>query len=114
MTHVVTEPCIRCRYTDCVESCPVNCFHVGPTFVVIDPECCIDCALCVPTCPIEAIKHADELTPSEEAFRALNVKYARVWPVGVHRAPPLPDREAWREVQDKRPWLEGPEPSPNP
>ncbi|EQD28340.1 4Fe-4S ferredoxin iron-sulfur binding domain-containing protein [mine drainage metagenome] len=105
MTHVVTEPCIRCRYTDCVESCPVDCFHVGPSFVVIDPEVCIDCALCVPACPVQAIRHADELTLADQDFLALNANLARAWPVLAHPLPPPADAELWRRVTDKRRWL---------
>src|SRR3546814_4182197 len=55
MTYVVTENCIRCKYTDCVEVCPADCFHEGPNFLVINPETCIDCSLCAPECPADAI-----------------------------------------------------------
>jgi len=61
MTFVVTENCIKCKYTDCVEVCPVDCFHEGPNFLVIDPDECIDCTLCVPECPIEAIFDEEDL-----------------------------------------------------
>ena len=64
MTYVVTEPCIKCKYTDCVDVCPVDCFREGPNFLVIDPDECIDCTLCVAECPVEAI-FAEEDTPEE-------------------------------------------------
>ena len=105
MTHVVTEPCIRCRYTECVTNCPVDCFHAGPRFVVIDPERCIDCALCVPACPVGAIRHADELLGTERDFLALNAGFARIWPALTHPLPPPADADHWREVADKRHWL---------
>ena len=66
MTYVVVEACIKCKYTDCVEVCPVDCFHEGPNFLAIDPEECIDCGACVPVCPVEAIFEADEL-PDDQA-----------------------------------------------
>jgi NAD-dependent dihydropyrimidine dehydrogenase PreA subunit len=55
MPFVVTENCIKCKHTDCVEVCPVDCFHEGPNFLVIDPDECIDCTLCEPECPVNAI-----------------------------------------------------------
>ena len=65
MTYVVTESCIKCKYTDCVEVCPVDCFYEGPEFLVIHPDECIDCGLCEPECPIEAI-YADDELPSDQ------------------------------------------------
>ena len=68
MTHVVTEACIKCRYTDCVDVCPVDCFHAGPNFLVIDPEECIDCAVCVAECPAGAIYAEEDLPEGQEIF----------------------------------------------
>ena len=74
MTFVVTESCIKCKLTDCVEVCPVDCFHEGPNFLVIDPDECIDCTLCEPECPVEAIYSEDELPEDQEKFLELNAE----------------------------------------
>lgn len=100
MTYVVTEACIKCKYTDCVEVCPVNCFHEGATMVVIDPEVCIDCGVCEPECPINAIQPAK--TRSEE-WVELNATYSKLWPSITHPKAPLPDAEKWAAVQNKYP-----------
>ena len=93
MTYVVTENCIRCKYTDCVEVCPVDCFHVGEAMLVIDPDGCIDCGVCEPECPAEAIKADTE--PGLEGWKALNAKYAALWPDISARAEPPEDAAAW-------------------
>ena len=59
MTFIVVESCIKCKYTDCVEVCPVDCFHEGPNMLVIDPDECIDCTLCEPECPVDAISEGE-------------------------------------------------------
>ena len=106
MTFVVTESCIRCKYTDCVDVCPVDCFHEGPNFLVIDPEECIDCQLCVPECPVEAIFDENDLPPDQENFLQLNAELAQQWPVinTVKAAPD--DAEQWADVADKLQFLE--------
>jgi len=76
MTFVVVENCIKCKYTDCVEVCPVDCFHEGPNFLVIDPDECIDCTLCEPECPINAIFDEGDLPAGQEQFLALNAELA--------------------------------------
>ena len=81
MTFVVTEACIKCKLTDCVEVCPVDCFHEGPNFLVIDPDECIDCTLCEPECPVEAIFSEDEVPAGQEHFLKLNAELSQVWPV---------------------------------
>ena len=80
MTFVVGEDCIKCKHTDCVEVCPVDCFYEGPNFLVIHPDECIDCALCEPECPIDAIFSEDELPADQENFLALNAELAEIWP----------------------------------
>ncbi len=106
MTFVVTEACIKCKYTDCVEVCPVDCFHEGPNFLVIDPDECIDCTLCEPECPIEAIYPEDDLPPGQEDFIEINKELAQVWPVITRMKEPPPDADQWAEVKDKRHLLE--------
>ena len=79
MTYVVTETCIRCKYTDCVDVCPVDCFREGPNFLVIDPDECIDCTLCVAECPVEAIFAEDDVPKQQREFIALNAELAKAW-----------------------------------
>ena len=106
MTFVVTENCIRCKYTDCVEVCPVDCFHEGPNFLVIDPDECIDCALCIPECPAEAIFAEDDLPTEYENFIELNAELSLEWPVISQRKAAAPDAEEWDGKPDKLQYLE--------
>ena len=101
MTYVVTENCIRCKYTDCVDVCPVDCFHEGERFLVIDPAVCIDCGVCVPECPVEAIVDADELRPDQMQFLAINAEYSAVWPVITGARGSLPDADEWANHPNK-------------
>lgn len=101
MAYVVTEACIKCKYTDCVDVCPVDCFHEGPNFLVIDPDECIDCTLCVPECPAEAIYAEDDLPAGQEDFTALNAELSRQWPVISARKDPPADSDTWRGVVHK-------------
>lgn len=101
MTFVVTEACISCKYTDCVSVCPVDCFHEGPNFLVIDPEVCIDCAVCVPECPVDAIVADKDLTPTQAGFLELNARLATQWPVISQSGQPLPEAEQWATVPNK-------------
>jgi ferredoxin len=78
MTYVVTENCIRCKYMDCVEVCPVDCYYAGENMLVIHPDECIDCGVCQPECPAEAIKADTE--PGLEDWLKLNREYAAIWP----------------------------------
>ncbi len=95
MTYVVTENCIQCKYTDCVDVCPVDCFHEGPNFLVIDPDECIDCTLCVAECPAEAIFAEDDVPVGQRAYIALNAELAKLWPSIVDKKAALPDADAW-------------------
>ncbi len=89
MPHYVLENCIACKYTDCVSVCPVDCFHEGPNFLVIDPEECIDCALCVSECPAEAIKSEGDLKKNELHFIDINFNLSRTWPKITDKKAPL-------------------------
>jgi len=106
MTFVVTESCIKCKYTDCVEVCPVDCFHEGPNFLVIDPEECIDCALCEPECPVTAIYEKDDLPEDQKKFIPLNLELAKEWPVINAMKPAPSDADEWRDISDKFKLLE--------
>jgi len=106
MTFVVTEACIKCKLTDCVEVCPVDCFHEGPNMLVIDPDECIDCTLCEPECPVEAIFSEDELPEGQEPFIELNARLSQDWPVITEMKDAPEDADEWREVKEKRHLLE--------
>lgn len=106
MTFVVTENCIRCKFTDCVEVCPVDCFREGPNFLVIDPDECIDCALCEPECPANAITSEDDLPEDQKEFLQLNADLSKKWPVITRNKGGLPDAEQWKDAPNKRQYLE--------
>lgn len=106
MTHVVTESCIRCKYTECVKVCPTDAFREGPNMLVIEPDDCIDCALCVPVCPPRAIFLEADLPSEQEAFTAINLRLARQWPEISRGKAPLPDADDWLPVKHKREWLD--------
>ena len=106
MTFVVTENCIKCKYTDCVEVCPVDCFHEGPNFLAIDPEECIDCTLCEPECPVEAILSEDDLPEDQADFLELNAELAAKWPVITEIKPAPADADEWADKPNKRELLE--------
>ena len=106
VTYVVTETCIKCKLTDCVEVCPVDCFHEGPNFLVIDPDECIDCTLCVDECPVEAIYPDDELPEDQVHFLALNAELSQNWPVITEMKDPPDDSDDWLDVKNKLQYLE--------
>jgi len=91
MTYAVTDNCIGCKYTDCVDVCPVDCFYEGENMLVIDPVGCIDCGVCEPECPADAIIADTE--PEAAKWVELNTKYAKLWPVILESKDPLPDAE---------------------
>ena len=106
MPFVVIESCIKCKYTDCVEVCPVDCFHEGPNMLVIDPDECIDCTLCEPECPVEAIM-ADEDVPEEmQNFIELNAELSKDWPVINETKPGPADADEWKDKTGKLELLE--------
>ncbi len=108
MTFVVTEACINCKHTDCVEVCPADAFHEGPNFLVIEPEACVDCAACVPACPVEAIYAEAEVPAAMRKYTALNAELSRDWPVIATKHDPLPEAEHWATVKTKFDQLQHP------
>ena len=106
MTHVVTESCIKCKYTDCVDVCPVDCFHEGPNMLVIDPDECIDCAVCIPECPVNAILPEEDVPEEQKKFTAINAELAKIWPVITDAKPGPADADQWKDVKDKLKYLE--------
>ena len=106
MTYVVTESCIKCKYTDCVEVCPVDCFYEGPEFLVIHPDECIDCGLCEPECPIEAIFADDELPQNQIDFIEINAKLSDVYENITESKEPLPDAEHFKDIKNKIKFIE--------
>jgi len=105
MTFVVGENCIRCKHTDCVAVCPANCFYEGPNMLVINPDECIDCKLCVPACPAKAIYAEDDLPLEQQMFLALNAELSQLWPnINVQKAAPE-DAAQWDGVPNKREML---------
>ena len=106
MTYVVTDACIRCKYTDCVAVCPVDCFKEGPNFLVIDPVECIDCAVCVPECPVNAIYPEEDVPEDQQHFISLNAELAKQWPEISQAKEALPDADSWAEISSKLDHLE--------
>jgi len=100
LTYLVVDACIKCKYTDCVEVCPVDCFYEGENFLVIDPEECIDCGVCEPECPAEAIVPDTEDT-SDGKWLKINSEYAAKWPNITVRKDPAPDADDWSQVKNK-------------
>ena len=101
MPYVVTQSCINCKHTDCVSVCPVDCFYEGPSFLVINPAECIDCGLCAPECPVQAIKPHDALDDGDAHFVDINRDLAQVWPNLNQVKPALPDAHGWAKATDK-------------
>ena len=102
MTFVVGENCINCKHTDCVEVCPVDCFYEGPNFLVIHPDECIDCALCEPECPVNAIFSEDELPDDQQDFLEINAELAEKWPNITEMKDSPDDAEEWDGVRNKK------------
>lgn len=106
MTYLVTENCIKCKYTDCVEVCPVDCFYEGPNFLVINPSECIDCGVCVPECPAEAIIADNDDNYDIPFWTDINERLSASWPNINRRKDPLPDAEDWNGKPNKMELLE--------
>jgi len=102
MAFVVAEPCINCKYTDCVAVCPVDCFYEGANFLVIHPDECIDCGACEPVCPTKAIFPEDDLPEKWKEYTALNAKVSQSWPTISAKKAALSDADEWKEVEEKR------------
>jgi ferredoxin len=98
MTYVVTENCIKCKYTDCVDVCPVDCFREGPNFLVIDPDECIDCTLCVAECPVDAIFAEDDVPDNQQSFISLNADLSKVWGPTIEKKDAPSDADEWAKV----------------
>ena len=105
MTYVVTEACINCKHTDCVEVCPVDAFREGKNFLVIDPDECIDCTLCVPACPADAIFAETDVPNDQSDFIAINARLAKLWPVILERKDPLSGADDSTHLPSKREFL---------
>jgi len=106
MTFVVGENCIKCKHTDCVEVCPVDCFYEGPNMLVINPDECIDCALCEPECPVDAIYADDELPEDQQEFLEINAELSEQWDNITEMKEALRDAEEWADKPNKRELLE--------
>ena len=108
MTYLVTENCIKCKYTDCVSVCPVDCFYEGPNFLAINPDECIDCGVCVPECPANAIFADRDLEESEQKYWLdVNTRISNSYPVITLKKDALPDADDWKDKPNKRDLLEG-------
>ena len=101
MAFIVTESCIKCKHTDCVEVCPVDCFYEGPNFLVIHPEECIDCALCEPECPVDAIFSEDEMPDDHIPFIDINAELSEVWPNVTEEKDQLPEADEYASIKEK-------------
>lgn len=102
MPHVITDACVRCKYTDCVDVCPVDCFREGPNFLVIDPDECIDCAVCVPECPASAIFAKEDVPGDMQDYIVINEELSKQWPPITRRKKALDDADQWKDVKNKR------------
>ncbi len=106
MTYLVTENCIKCKYTDCVSVCPVDCFYEGPNFLVINPSECIDCGVCVPECPAEAIVADTDTTVDVEFWTEINTRLSAKWPNITGKKDAPPDADEWKDRPNKIDLLE--------
>lgn len=101
MAFIVTDSCIECKHTDCVEVCPVDCFYEGENFLVISPDECIDCGLCEPECPVDAIFSEDELPADQIKFIEINEQLSKEWPNITQKKDALTQAEKYKNQKDK-------------
>jgi ferredoxin len=106
MTYLVTENCIKCKHTDCVSVCPVDCFYEGPNFLAINPDECIDCGVCVPECPVDAIVADNNKDIDIVLWHDLNKRLSQKWPNISKKKDPLPDHAEWDGKSGKLDLLE--------
>jgi len=106
MTYVVTESCVKCKYTDCVDVCPVDCFKEGPNFLVIDPDECIDCGVCIPECPVDAIVADRDMSEEQKPWLPINIELSKLWPIITKKKAPLDTAEEFKSIKDKKHLLE--------
>lgn len=106
MTYIVTENCIQCKYTDCVDVCPVDCFHEGPNFLAINPDECIDCGVCVDECPANAIVPDNDVTVDVVKWQEINRQLSAKWPVITKKKEPLPEADKFNGLPNKESNLE--------
>jgi ferredoxin len=99
MAYVITDSCIKCKYMDCVEVCPVDCFYEGENMLAINPDECIDCGVCQPECPVQAIM--PDTTPGIDHWQAINRQYSKLWPSVTRKGEPRPDADQWKGIPGK-------------
>jgi len=97
----ISVACMHCADAPCMAVCPVDCFREGPNFLVIDPDECIDCAVCVPECPVNAIYAEDDVPGDQQAFIKLNAELSPSWTSITKSKAALPDAEEWKDVKNK-------------
>ena len=100
MTYIVNDNCIKCKYMDCVEVCPVDCFYEGENMLVIHPDECIDCGVCEPECPVDAIK-PDSADEPDAKWLKVNTEYAKIWPNITHKGEPPADADDFKDEKGK-------------
>ena len=106
MPYIVKDACVKCKYMDCCEVCPVDCFHEWPNFLVINPEECIDCSLCEPECPINAILSEDDLAEEDKKFMEINTRLSKKWPLITEAKSAPEDAKDWENKANKLDLLE--------